>query len=67
MKHLVKISLVILVFSAISCAQKKEKREEFKDEHSVEEKRVNGTAEAAAAGETKVIDSTKTDNVQDGK
>ncbi|WP_417429404.1 copper resistance protein NlpE [Halpernia sp.] len=51
MKNLLKLSLLIVVLSAISCAQKKENREEFKNEHKVEEKRVDGTAPVVVAGE----------------
>lgn len=68
MKYLVKVSLVlIVVFSAMSCAQKKENREEFKDEHSVERKRVDGTAPAAASSEGVPVDSTKIQNKNETK
>ena len=67
MKYLIKLSLVLLVFSAMNCAQKKEKREEFKDEHSVERKRVDGTAPAAASSEGIPVDSTKTQKVDKTK
>lgn len=59
MKHLLKVSLGILIFGAVSCAQKKENREDFKEEHSVEEKRVDGIAPAAAKSEDVKADSLK--------
>ncbi|SFH96667.1 hypothetical protein [Halpernia frigidisoli] len=67
MKYLIKLSLAILVFSAVSCAQNKEKREEFKEEHSVEEKRVDGTAPAAASSEGVPVDSTKIEKMDETK
>ncbi|MBC7556478.1 MAG: hypothetical protein H7195_05915 [Chryseobacterium sp.] len=67
MQYLIKLSLVILVFSAMSCAQKKEKREAFKDEHSVERKRVNGTDPAATSSQSVTVDSTKTQKMDEQK
>lgn len=67
MKNLIKFSLLLFVFSAMSCAQKKEKREEFKDEHSVESKRVDGTATAAASSEKVPVDSTKIEKIDETK
>lgn len=44
----------------ISCAQKEEKRDEYKESHSVEEKRNAGVDSAALDNTSQKIDSVKT-------
>lgn len=44
-----------------SCAQKEEKREEFKEEHNVGEKRNDGVPEAAMSDSAQVKDSMEMD------
>ena len=44
-----------------SCAQKEEKREEFKEEHNVGEKRNDGVPEAAMSDSAQVKDSMERD------
>lgn len=56
MKKLVTIALLGSLCFA-SCAQKEEKREEFKDEHTVTEKRNAGVDSAAFNDEAQVKDS----------
>lgn len=41
----------------VSCAQKEEKREEFKEDHTVTEKRNSGVPEAAMSDSAQVKDS----------
>ena len=41
----------------LSCAQKEEKREEFKEEHTVDEKRNDGVPVAAMSDSAQVKDS----------
>ena len=55
-----KIVVAIAVLGTLclaSCAQKEEKREEYKEEHSVEEKRNAGVDSAAFNDEGQVKDS----------
>ena len=50
----------VVVFGTLcfaSCAQKEEKRDEFKEEHSVEQKRNAGVDSAAFNDESQVEDS----------
>lgn len=56
MKKLVAIVLLGSLCS-VSCAQKEEKREEFKENHSVSEKRNAGVDTAAFNDEAQVKDS----------
>ncbi len=54
--------LILTVFGSLflgSCAQKEEKREEFKEEHSVEHKRNAGVDSAAFNDEGQLEDSLK--------
>lgn len=62
-----KIGFVLAAFAIVSCAQSKENREEFKDEHQVERKRVDGTADAAISSEGVPIDTAKIENKDQSK
>ena len=56
MKKVLAIAFVGSLILA-SCAQKEEKREEFKEEHNVGEKRNDGVPEAAMSDSAQVKDS----------
>jgi len=58
-----KVFAIAFVGSLIlaSCAQKEEKREEFKEEHNVGEKRNDGVPEAAMSDSAQVKDSMEMD------
>ena len=58
-----KVFAIAFVGSLIlaSCAQKEEKREEFKEEHNVGEKRNDGVPEAAMNDSAQVKDSMEMD------
>ena len=60
MKKLFAIAFVGSLILA-SCAQKEEKREEFKEEHNVGEKRNDGVPEAAMSDSAQVKDSMEMD------
>ncbi len=54
-----KVLSIVFVGSLVlaSCAQKEEKREEFKEDHTVTEKRNSGVPEAAMSDSAQVKDS----------
>ena len=58
-----KVFAIAFVGSLIlaSCAQKEEKREEFKEEHNVGEKRNDGVPEAAMSDSAQLKDSMEMD------
>ena len=56
MKKLFALAVLVTLCFA-SCAQKEEKREEFKEEHNVGEKRNDGVPEAAISDSAQVKDS----------
>ena len=56
MKKLVLMAIFGSLF-IVSCAQKEEKREDFKEEHTVDEKRNTGVPEAAMSDSAQVKDS----------
>ncbi len=56
MKKLVLMAILGSLF-IVSCAQKEEKREDFKEEHTVDEKRNTGVPKAAMSDSAQVKDS----------
>lgn len=60
MKKYVLITILGSLFLA-ACAQKEEKREEFKEDHTVTEKRNDGVPEAAMSDSAQVKDSMEMD------
>lgn len=67
MRNLIKLAFVGIALFAVSCAQEKKEREEFKDEHQVEEKRVDGTGDAALSSENVPVDSTQIQKIDETK
>lgn len=67
MKNLLKLSFILAAFAVVSCAQDKKEREEFKAEHNVSEKRVDGTAAAASSSEGVPVDSTQIQKMDESK